>query len=112
MTDAFQDGELEVVIGSEACKEGVTLTRACHVLFLEYWWTPGDLSQAEDRVHRYSQDRPVLVTYLHLGGSTSARSLDDHVVGLLTDKSAVISRINDRRGSFEARLLRIMGGTR
>ena len=112
ITDDFQDGKLDVVIGSEACKEGVTLTRACHVLFLEYWWTPGDLSQAEDRVHRYTQERPVVVTYLHLAGASSARSLDDHVVGLLTDKSAVISRINDRSGSFEARLLRIMGGGR
>jgi SNF2 family DNA or RNA helicase len=109
VTDAFQNGDLDVVIGSEACKEGVTLTRARHVLFLEYWWTPGDLAQAEDRVHRYSQERPVQVTYLHLGGG-SARSLDDHVVGLLTEKSAVIERINDRGGSFESRLIGSMRG--
>ena len=111
ITESFQRGELDVVIGSEACKEGITLTRASHVLFVEYWWTPGDLAQAEARVHRISQERPVLISYLHLEGTDAERSLDDHVFRLLECKEEVISKINDR--GFNSVLLdSLSGGSR
>ena len=102
--EAFQDGRLDLVIGSEACKEGITLTRAARVLFLEYWWTPMDLRQAEDRVHRYTQTRPVVVSYLHLKGGKQKPSLDDHIAELLGSKTQVIEQITSRE-SIQDRLL-------
>lgn len=82
IVDLFQSGQLDVVLGSSAMKEGVTLTRARLLLRIERWWTPGDEDQAADRIHRIGQVRGVQITSLHLPGST-----DDHVVRLLDQKA-------------------------
>jgi len=89
--DAFQAGELDVLIGSTAMKEGVTLTHAAHTLHVERWWVPGDEEQAEDRVCRIGQTRGVLNVYLHLNGS-----LDDYVHALIEAKRLVVATVQDR----------------
>ena len=91
IVDAFQNGDIDVLIGSEACKEGITLTRSRITLHVEYWWTPGDQAQAEDRVARRGQTRATLHVYLHLTGS-----LDDHVATLLAHKRKTIDKLMDR----------------
>ena len=50
---AFQAHEVPVFIGTKAAKEGITLTAARHLLFLERYWTSADEEQAEDRIRRY-----------------------------------------------------------
>jgi SWI/SNF-related matrix-associated actin-dependent regulator 1 of chromatin subfamily A len=100
--DRFRTGEIRVLIGSEACKEGVDFTSARHVVQLEYWWTPGDMGQAHDRVYRIGQTRGVLITVLHLNDS-----LDDHIDRLIQHKHDTIERVEDR-GSIEAELLRAL----
>lgn len=91
IVESFQAGGLDVVIGSEACKEGITLTRSRDCLFVEYWWTPGDMSQASDRVHRISQTRGVTIRILHAVGT-----FDDFVRVSLRRKRSVLDSFNDR----------------
>ncbi|MFO7173485.1 MAG: DEAD/DEAH box helicase [Bacillota bacterium] len=43
---------------------GLTFTRANHVYHFDQWWNPAAAVQAEDRVHRIGQHRPVTVTSL------------------------------------------------
>lgn len=43
---------------------GFNITKANHVIFVEFSWTPSDNSQFIDRAHRYGQKNSVLVKYL------------------------------------------------
>ena len=66
-----QSAECRVaLIAISAGGTALTLTAASHVVFLELYWTPAALLQAEDRVHRIGQTAArVQVTYL-LGAGT------------------------------------------
>lgn len=74
IVDRFQNDDSErVFIGSiHACAEGLTLTRASHVVFVELDWTPAKMSQAEDRAHRIGQKDTVLVQHILLEDSYDA----------------------------------------
>jgi SNF2 family DNA or RNA helicase len=48
---------------------GLNLTKADHVIFCEPWWNPFVELQAEDRVHRMGQDKPVFIHRLIVQGS-------------------------------------------
>jgi superfamily II DNA or RNA helicase len=69
ITAAFQNGRVDIILASSAAKEGLTLTRAAHAVFVERYWTPADEQQAEDRIHRIGQVRPVEITRLHVGNT-------------------------------------------
>jgi SNF2 family DNA or RNA helicase len=63
--DAFQDGDLQVLIcGIRAASEGLTLTAAHTVIFVELDWNPGRHFQAMDRVYRIGQKNAVTVYFL------------------------------------------------
>jgi SWI/SNF-related matrix-associated actin-dependent regulator 1 of chromatin subfamily A len=100
IVDAFQAGELDAIVGSESIKEGISLVRAALSCQVEYWWTPGDMEQAEDRLWRNKQTRPVTNVYLHAEGT-----LDDHVAKLVEDKRDVVRESLVRDG-FHLALLR------
>lgn len=60
--ESFQAGRLKgIALTIGAGKEGITLTRACHMIFVDLSWNPSDNVQAEDRIHRIGQERPVLI---------------------------------------------------
>ena len=85
------DPKCEVFIGSiMAAGLGITLTAASHVVFAELDWTPGKVTQAEDRCHRIGQTDNVLVQHLVFDGS-----LDAKMVQTLVDKQKVIDAALD-----------------
>jgi len=58
----FQAGNVQVFAGTIAAGgEGITLHRASTVVFLDRAWNPTRNRQAEDRLHRIGQLRPVQV---------------------------------------------------
>lgn len=58
----FQRGELDVLCGSlETLAEGLTLTAADCLIFVEKSFKPSRNEQAERRIHRLGQDRPCTV---------------------------------------------------
>lgn len=63
--DDFQNGDIDVIVGTiPAMKEGITLTAADTVLFIERHWTPAVNEQCEDRLHRVGQKKNVTVLIL------------------------------------------------
>ncbi len=85
--DRFQyNPDTRVFIGNiQAAGIGITLTAAHVVVFAELDWVPGNITQAEDRVHRIGQNDAVLVQHVVLDGS-----LDAKLARTLVDKQRII----------------------
>lgn len=90
--DAFQQNKIDVMVCSTvAAKEGLTLTAADTVVFVEREWTPAWEEQAEDRVNRIGQDaETVHAVYLSVAGT-----IDEKFNTVVEEKRAVISSILD-----------------
>ena len=89
----FQAGKYQVAILSiMAAGTGLTLTHASTVVFGELYWVPGIMVQAEDRVHRISQQHPVDIYHL-LGKNT----LDDRIYEKLIEKLKTLDALVDNR---------------
>lgn len=90
--DRFQnDPDCKLIVCSLiAAREGITLTAASNVAFVELGWTPGGMQQAEDRVHRITQKNAVNVWYL-LGEGT----IDADMNELLNLKARAVAAISE-----------------
>jgi SWI/SNF-related matrix-associated actin-dependent regulator 1 of chromatin subfamily A len=86
---AFQtDPKIRVIVGTMAVMgSGHTLHAASYVGFIELDWVPGNLAQAEDRLHRIGQKNSILVQYIMLEGS-----FDSRVAKTVLHKMSVIER--------------------
>lgn len=70
LVDRFnQVAHKNLFIGTKAAAEIYTLTAARRVVIGELFWTPGVVTQMEDRVHRYPQTEEVLVDHLAEDGT-------------------------------------------
>jgi SNF2 family DNA or RNA helicase len=86
----FQEDEnIRIFVGSlDACREGLTLTKASTAIFMDKSWAPAYNEQAEDRLHRMGTTGTVNII------SLITRSSVDHV----------IERTLDRKQNLEALL--------
>ena len=73
IVERFQNYEFPVFIGTRAAKEGITLTAARHLIFLERFFTSADEEQSEDRVRRIGQKLPTTIWFLHAIGTVDER---------------------------------------
>jgi SWI/SNF-related matrix-associated actin-dependent regulator 1 of chromatin subfamily A len=69
---------------------GITLTAASNVVSLDFPWTPGDVAQGRDRVHRIGQTDQVFMHYLVALGT-----VDEKLMKLLHKKSKILDAILD-----------------
>jgi len=69
---------------------GITLTAAHNALGLDLPWTPGDLLQGEDRLHRIGQKKDVDVYYLIVKDT-----IEEKLVKLQQTKSKVLAAVLD-----------------
>ncbi len=89
--DLFQnDPDCKLFLGSKSAKELITLTAASNVAFVEFFDTPGEMAQAEDRAHRIGQTGSVNVWFLIAAGTIE----EDHAA-LLDAKLEVVTGVLD-----------------
>jgi len=91
---AFQepDGPQLIICATRVAAQGITLTRASNVCFLELEWTPAIHDQAEDRCHRIGQRDAVTAWYL-----LAAETIDETMARLIQRKREIVDAITDGR---------------
>jgi len=92
IVDQFQtDDNIKLFLGNIiAAGEGITLTAANDVAFMEYPFCPSDVVQAEDRTHRIGQKNNVSCWYL-----VAAGTIEEKIVTMLQEKAKVLDQILD-----------------
>jgi SWI/SNF-related matrix-associated actin-dependent regulator of chromatin subfamily A-like protein 1 len=91
---AFQEptGPPLIIGATRVAAQGITLTRASNVAFLELEWTPAIHDQAEDRCHRIGQRDAVTAWYL-----LAANTIDETMTELIQRKREVVGAVTDGR---------------
>lgn len=102
IVDAFQNNKkIKIFIGNiKAAGVGLTLTSSSNVAFLEYPWSPGDLTQAEDRCHRIGQKNNVNIHYF-----IAKDTIVEEMISLLNEKQKVIDGILDGKSQNNENLI-------
>lgn len=77
-----------IIVSIKAGGMGITLNAASKVVIMQPTWTPGELTQFEDRCHRLGQINPVNIYYLTLRNSIEAAMFH-----LLIEKNKTITEI-------------------
>jgi len=93
----FQAGESQLLLcATRVAGQGITLTRASNVAFLDLEWTPAVHDQAEDRCHRIGQHDAVTAWYL-----LAAQTIDETMLELIERKRKVVDAVTDGRSQVE-----------
>ena len=64
--------------------EGLNLTEANNVIFLNEWWNPSSNNQARDRVHRIGQDKSVSIFNLR-----TKNTVEESLAMILSEKKKI-----------------------
>ena len=101
--DTFQnDKKCRVFIGNiQAAGEGITLTAAASLAFVELAWSPSDHSQAEDRIHRIGQLADSLNIYYLLARGT----VEEKIAELIDSKQKIVDAVLDGKDTQVGDLL-------
>ena len=93
LVDRFQtDPSTKILVGTiGAVGVGFTLTKSHLMIFPERSWVPGDVTQAEDRIHRRGQFEQAVIKHIVLEGGQSQRQ-----VKILIDKQDRIDKMLDK----------------
>jgi SNF2 family DNA or RNA helicase len=91
---AFQEpgGPQLIVCATRIGGQGITLTRASNVAFLDLEWTPAMHDQAEDRCHRIGQRDAVTAWYL-----LAADTIDETMAKLIARKRGIVDAVTEGR---------------
>ena len=97
----FQAGESQLLVcATRVAGQGITLTRASNVAFLDLEWTPAMHDQAEDRCHRIGQHDAVTAWYL-----LAAQTIDETMLELIERKRRVVDAVTDGRSDADVAVL-------
>jgi SWI/SNF-related matrix-associated actin-dependent regulator 1 of chromatin subfamily A len=97
IVEEFQAGKMDILVcGLTSAGVGITLTKSDIAVFAELDWTPANMVQAEDRLHRIGQEKNVSIYYC-----VSPNSLDGRFAAILTEKQTVIDAFSDLQSIIE-----------
>ena len=86
---AFQSGKYDVIVATiSSLKEGVNVTAANVIHFLEFDWTPGNMKQFTGRIHRKKQERTCHVYYHYFN-----TGIDQLLLRALKSKQRTIDKV-------------------
>ncbi len=85
VVDGFQNHRFPVFLGTKAAKEGITLTAARHLMFVERFFTSAEEEQAEDRIRRIGQLHPTTIWFLH-----AVDTVDERIDTIVKTKRHII----------------------
>lgn len=79
-----------IVCNIKAAGTGLTLTSASSLAFIEFAWTPGDMEQAEDRIHRMGQLKQADIYYFYIPDT-----IDEVFIDMLQEKNEILMGVLD-----------------
>src|SRR5436309_5206236 len=87
----FRDGEIQILVATEAAGEGINL-QCCNILFnYDIPWNPNRLEQRMGRIHRYGQTKNCLIFNF-----VATNTIEGRVLQRLLDKLQEIrNALND-----------------
>ena len=96
----FQNGEVPVFISSYKCGGvGINLTPCENMICIDRPWTPADVVQAEDRIHRIGQRNAATIYWLYY---MDEAKIEKKVESILSSKQSNINQLLDYEYELKA----------